>query len=1140
MSYGPGVTQDQSSGMNPSATFRDPLVFYDPDLTSGNTQGTDFAFDDLTLPSQSHLPLTDLNASQQNDDLDGLNNNSAMQQRDLPFEDEEEGFYEKDLPKHACAYCGIHDPAAVVMCNQTRKWFCNGRGNTSGSHIVNHLVRAKCKEVTLHKDGPLGETQLECYNCGCRNVFLLGFIPAKADSVVVLLCRQPCASQSALKDMNWDPTQWQPLIQDRCFLTWLVKIPSEQEQLRARQITAQMINRLEELWKENPDAMIADLEKPGIDEEPQQCSLRYEDAYQYQNIFGPLVKMEADDDRKLKESQTQENISVRWDLGLNKKRLAYFCLPKANEEMRLMPGDELRLRYVGDPMKLTWSGVGHVVKVPNNYGEEVGIELKSSQNAPIEYSSNFVVEFVWKSTSFDRMQSALKTFAVDEHSVSAYLYHRLLGHEVEDLVMKVTLPKRFSAPGLPELNHSQVYAVKTVLQRPLSLIQGPPGTGKTVTSATIVYHLVKQNQGQVLVCAPSNIAVDQLTEKIHKTGLKVVRLCAKSREALDSPVSFLALHNQVRNLESEPELKKLQQLKDETGELSSADEKRYRTLKRKCESDLLRNADVICCTCVGSGDPRLSHGYQFRSILIDESTQATEPECMVPVVLGARQLILVGDHCQLGPVVMSKKAAKAGLSQSLFERLVVLGIRPIRLQVQYRMHPALSAFPSNIFYEGSLQNGVTAVERTIKALDFPWIQQDKPMFFHCSLGQEEISSSGTSYLNRTEASMVEKTATRLLKAGIKPEQIGIITPYEGQRAFIVQHMQYSGSLNEKLYQEIEVASVDAFQGREKDFIILSCVRANEHQGIGFLNDPRRLNVALTRAKYGIIIIGSPKVLSRQPLWNHLLTYYKEQHVLVEGPLNNLKESAIQFAKPKKLVNPTNPGGRFMSTAMFSAKEAMIPGSVYDRTTTTTDKRQMNGQMYGNNFASTFRTHDPLSYIDTGASQPPNGLNLPIPHQMMMPQMPFIPGGPTPFNNMMNNRPMNNQATTMQTGMNAGARGAAKGATRMKNPSKPPRFSKGMNGATQSQDNPSLTQGGTISQPFPISQTGPMSQHGYGLSQQEFSQTDMYDVYQPSQNEHHQLLSQDSTYADPSVFLNSQVSNNSNRTGATNRTGYPQF
>lgn len=109
----------------------------------------------------------------------------------------------QDLPAHACRYCCLHDPGCVVMCNVCKKWFCNGRGNTSGSHIVNHLVRAKHKEVTLHKDGPLGETVLECYSCGVRNVFVLGFIPAKADSVVVLLCRQPCAAQSSLKDMNW-------------------------------------------------------------------------------------------------------------------------------------------------------------------------------------------------------------------------------------------------------------------------------------------------------------------------------------------------------------------------------------------------------------------------------------------------------------------------------------------------------------------------------------------------------------------------------------------------------------------------------------------------------------------------------------------------------------------------------------------------------------------------------------------------------------------------------------------------------------------------------------------------------------------------------------------------------------------------
>lgn len=263
---------------------------------------------------------------------------------------------------------------------------------------------------------------------------------------------------------------------------------------------------------------------------------------------------------------------------------------------------------------------------------------------------------------------------------------------------------------------------------------------------------------------------------------------------------------------------------------------------------------------------------------------------------------------------MCKKASRAGLSQSLFERLVVLGIRPIRLQVQYRMHPALSAFPSNVFYEGSLQNGVTEIERQLTGVDFPWPQPDKPICFWSTTGQEEISSSGTSYLNRTEAANIEKLATRFLKSGIRPEQIGIITPYEGQRAYIVSYMQHQGSLHAKLYLEIEVASVDAFQGREKDIILLSCVRSNEHQGIGFLNDPRRLNVALTRAKYGLIIVGNPKVLSRQPLWHHLLVFYKEKRVLVEGPLSALKESPIQFAKPRALVNATNP----VSTVYLSA------------------------------------------------------------------------------------------------------------------------------------------------------------------------------------------------------------------------------
>ena len=279
------------------------------------------------------------------------------------------------------------------------------------------------------------------------------------------------------------------------------------------------------------------------------------------------------------------------------------------------------------------------------------------------------------------------------------------------------------------------------------------------------------------------------------------------------------------------------------GELSSTDEKKYKALKRSTEREILENADVICCTCVGAGDPRLAN-FRFRQVLIDESTQSTEPECVIPLVLGAKQVrtnqrclallppehaawmahcdrstewahgrdtlawqvVLVGDHCQLGPVITCKRAERAGLSQSMFERLVLLGIRPIRLQVQYRMHPCLSEFPSNTFYEGTLQNGVTQSERILRGIDFPWPIVEKPMFFYNSPGQEEISASGTSFLNRTEAANVEKLVTTFLKCGVNPSQIGVITPYEGQRAYLVNYMQRSGSLRQQLYKEIEVSA----------------------------------------------------------------------------------------------------------------------------------------------------------------------------------------------------------------------------------------------------------------------------------------------------------------------------------------------
>ncbi|AET38157.1 ATP-dependent RNA helicase NAM7 Ecym_2426 [Eremothecium cymbalariae DBVPG len=797
------------------------------------------------------------------------------------------------VAEHACSYCSIDSPGCVVKCNACDKWFCNSKHGTSSSHIVNHLVISHHNVVSLHSESDLGATTLECYNCGCKNVFLLGFVSAKSEAVVVILCRLPCAQT---KNVNWDTDQWQSLIDDRKLLSWVADEPNEEDQLKACMITPSQISKLEMKWRSNKNATINDIDLSEEQEEISPILMRYTDAYQYQRSFGPLIQLEADYDRQLKESQALEHISVTWSLGLKNRHLASFSLSTFESNgVKVAVGDEMILRYSG-LNQTGWEGRGYILRLPDSFKDEYTLELKSTKSSPpTNLTTGFTAEFVWKGTSYGRMQEALRKFAVDKKSISGYLYYKILGHDVPDIEFEVDLPKEFSIPNFTKLNASQKNAIKHVLQRPLSLIQGPPGTGKTVTSATIIYHLSKMHKERLLVCAPSNTAVDHLAAKLRDLGLKVVRLTAKSREDVESSVSDLALHNLIKR-SAQGELKKLLRLKEDAGELSARETRLFAKLVRKNESAILKKADVVCCTCVGAGDKRLDS--KFRTVLIDESTQASEPECLIPVVKGTKQVILVGDHQQLGPVILDRKAGNAGLKQSLFEKLVSLGHVPIRLEVQYRMNPYLSEFPSNMFYEGTLQNGVTVEQRTILESSFPWPISDIPMMFWANYGREEISANGTSYLNRIEAINCERIITRLFKDGVKPAQIGVITPYEGQRAYIVQYMQMNGSMDKDMYMTVEVGSVDAFQGREKDYIILSCVRANDHQSIGFLVDPRRLNVALTRAKYGLAILGNPTSLFRNRLWNHLLIHFREKGCLVEGTMDNLQLCTVQLTRSK--------------------------------------------------------------------------------------------------------------------------------------------------------------------------------------------------------------------------------------------------
>ena len=233
----------------------------------------------------------------------------------------------------------------MVRCSDKScgKWFCNSSaGNYPGgaSHIIQHLVKAKHKEVALHADSQLGDSNLECYNCGCKNVFLLGFVPAKSEQVVMLLCREPCLGSGTIKDKsaNWDIEAWQPLIDEKQFLPWLVKVPDGRLQSRGRELSGPQIAMLEEMWKADPEAKLEESEKQGAQQALPRVPLRFESSPQYVQIFEPLVRLEAEYDKKMKDAQAQSGIKVRWEWNLNKKRTAYFVFPKEDNGTFPSPG----------------------------------------------------------------------------------------------------------------------------------------------------------------------------------------------------------------------------------------------------------------------------------------------------------------------------------------------------------------------------------------------------------------------------------------------------------------------------------------------------------------------------------------------------------------------------------------------------------------------------------------------------------------------------------------------------------------------------------------------------------------------------------------------------------------------------------
>ncbi|MCD0489869.1 AAA domain-containing protein [Pedobacter sp. MC2016-14] len=523
-------------------------------------------------------------------------------------------------------------------------------------------------------------------------------------------------------------------------------------------------------------------------------------------------------------------------------------------------------------------------------GNRIKITLRTEELPDWARDGKLGLDLLFDNNSYDEMQNALKTASgIDDTdgTAEARLASVLTGKSKPGFKPKVHDLYKVST----SLNNKQQEAVEKILSaNELAIVHGPPGTGKTTTLVQAIKALIAQNHKQILVVAPSNTAVDLLSEKLANEQLNVVRVGNPAR--VSEGLLSLTLDRRMAEHEGNKDIKNLKKMAAEYKNMAhkykrnfgKAEKEQRKALfneahKIRKEVDkieeyiignVIEKAQVITATLVGANHYTIRN-LKFDTVVIDEAGQALEPACWIPI-LKAEKLVLAGDHCQLPPTIKSVEAARKGLSSTLLEKCVNLHPEAVvLLQEQYRMNELIMGYPSNVFYQGQLRaNANVATGRLLnneQALEFVDTAG-------CSFDEK---LEGTSSTNPEEALFLKKHLEQLISnldthyTEDTFPTIGVIFPYQ-QQVILFREVFEGSEILPKYRTKITINSIDGFQGQERDIIYIGLTRSNPEGNIGFLTDIRRMNVAMTRARKKLVVIGDSATISRNEFYADFIAY----------------------------------------------------------------------------------------------------------------------------------------------------------------------------------------------------------------------------------------------------------------------------